>query len=84
MIVESKPEQRIVRSVLVNYDITRIPPYDGGIGSSTKIICSKASVPTTGQTIQRNENQSPIHPIRHSIISNETKTAVFSILILNE
>lgn len=84
MIVESKPEQRIVRSVLVNYDITRIPPYDGGIGSSTKIICSKASVPTTGQTIQRNETQSPIHPIRHSIISNETKTAVFSILILNE
>ena len=84
MILESKPKQCFVRGALVSYDITCIPPYDGGIGTSTKIICSEASVPTTGKTIQRDEIQSPIHPIRHSIISNETKTAVFSILMSNE
>lgn len=68
----------------MSYDITRIPPYDGGTGTLTKIICSEASVPTTGKTIQRDEIQSPIHPIRHSTILNETNTAVVSIFMPNE
>ena len=68
----------------MSYDITHIPPYDGGIGTSTKIICSEASVPTTGKTIQRDEIQSPIHLIRHSTILNETNTAVVSIFMPNE
>ena len=84
MIIESKPKQCFVRGALVSYDITHIPPYDGGIGISTKIICSEVSVPTTGKTIQRDEIQSPIHPIRHSTILNEANTAVVSIFMPNE
>ena len=79
--VESKPQHCLLRGVLVDYDITRLPPYDEGIGSPTRVICSHASVATSGKTILRSDSQSPIRSTKHLNIKENTNIVVLQISI---